>query len=185
MAFGKICYASSAVEFDSYRLDLKSVPCPHCHSVGNLIGHGYLRGYGDQGSEKVQRGWRIFCSDRHRRKGCGRTHSVLLAGFLKRRTVTTGRLWKFLEGMLFGLSVKAAWEKMASPFCLECGYRLWKKFGSLQSKLRSLLCRKEDPKFSSLKNPLLQTIEHLKDLFPQSDCPIDEFQSHFQCSFLG
>lgn len=184
MASGRIRYVSSVVEFEKYRTQLKFLPCPHCHCVGNLNGHGFLRGYGDRGSERVQRGWRIFCSNRHRRKGCGRTYSVLLANFLKRRTVTACRLWKFLDGILSGLSIKTAWEKIASPFSLECGYRLWKKFRSLQSQIRSLLCRKGDPKFSSSKNPLLQTLEHLRDVFSSSSCPISAFQFHFQTPFF-
>lgn len=185
MAFENIRYVSSVVEFEKYRTQLKSVPCPHCHSVGNLNRHGSLRGYGDQGSEKVQRGWRILCSNRYRRKGCGHTYSVLLADFLKRRIVTASRLWKFLEGILSGLSIKTAWEKIAPPFCLEYGYRLWRKFRDLQSEIRSLLCRKSDPKLSSLKNPFLQTLQHLQNVFSSSSCPISAFQIHFQQPFLG
>lgn len=176
-------YVGSAVEFDEYRLHLKSVPCPHCRAVGNLNRHGYLRGYAEEGDERIVRGWRIFCSNRHRRKGCGRTHSVLLGGFLSRRLVNASRLWEFLDGILLGLKVKAAWEKVSGGFTLECGYRLWKKFRTLQHRLRSLLCRMGNPKPSVLKDPFFQGIEHLKSLFPGSACPVTAFQLHFQRPF--
>ncbi|QDU60273.1 hypothetical protein Pan216_11120 [Planctomycetes bacterium Pan216] len=34
-------------EFRRIHEKLKLTPCPHCHVVGTLILHGYLRGYDD------------------------------------------------------------------------------------------------------------------------------------------
>lgn len=184
MHSGKIRYVESAVEFENYRARLKSVPCPHCRTVGSLIRHGYLRGYGEEGSEKAQRGWRIFCNNRHRRKGCGRTHSILLAQHLRRRVVRAESLWKFLEGVLSGMSLKASWEKVGSLFCVECGYRLWESFVEAQHRIRTELCRIEVPAVSDLRSPFFQTIQHLSDIFTKAACPVSAFQLRFQKSFL-
>jgi len=178
-------FISSAVEFDEYRLHLKSVTCPHCRAVGHLNRHGYLRGYAERGSEQVVRGWRIFCSDRGRHRGCDRTHSVLLAEFLRRRSVRAAQFWKFLAGLLSGLNMRAAWESVASAACPQYGDRLWKVFVGLQSRLRSLLCRVQPPPSSSGKNPILQTIDHLRRVFAAADCPVSAFQIHFQRRFIG
>jgi hypothetical protein len=107
-----------------------------------------------------------------------------LAGFLKRRIVTASRLWSFFDGILSDLSIKAAWERIASPFCPEYGYHLWRKLRRLQSRIRSTLCRKDHPKPSSSKNPFLHTLQHLRDVFSSSSCPISEFQIHFQTPFF-
>ena len=40
------------------------------------------------------------------------------------RLIDAGRFWKFLMGILAGSSIKQAWEAVASPFCLEAGYKL-------------------------------------------------------------
>lgn len=180
-----VSFLESAVAFDEYRLTLKSVPCPHCRGVGNLIRHGFLRGYAEDGAERVVRGWRIYCSKRNRRKGCGHTHSVLKADLLPRRSVRAARLWQFLAGMLAALILKAAWEKTAAPFTLECGYRLWRAFVKRQSRIRTALCQLQAPPQSSLKNPLLHGIQHLRAAFVHAACPVRDFQLHFQRPFLG
>jgi len=72
-----LSFVGSAVAFDEYRTHLKSVSCPHCRAVDNLNRHGFLRGYAEEGSDRVVRCWRIFCSNRGRRRGCGRTHSKI------------------------------------------------------------------------------------------------------------
>ena len=179
-----VSYVRSAVEFNQYRLHLKSVPCPHCRAVGNLNRHGYLRGYEEEGSERVVRGWRIFCSNRGHRRGCGRTHSALLANCLRRRTVRASRLWSFFGHLKSGMTSEAAWEKISSPFSLQCGQRLWSSFVRTQSRIRSLLCRVQLPPTSSLKDSFLQTVEHLHTVFCREICPIQAFQIHFQKAFL-
>ena len=70
---------------------LKVTPCPHCRAIGALIRHGYLRGY-DEGNlrHKAVRARRIFCSNRGRRPGCGRTFSVWIATKVRRLGLTTG-----------------------------------------------------------------------------------------------
>jgi hypothetical protein len=59
---------------------LKLTLCPHCKAVGTLIRHGSRHGFDDaQPPRKVLRARRIFCRNRHRRPGGGRTVSVFLA----------------------------------------------------------------------------------------------------------
>lgn len=178
-------YVGSAVEFDEYRLHLKSVPCPHCRAVGHLNRHGYLRGYAEEGSERVVRGWRIFCSNRGRHRGCGRTHAPLLADFIRRRSVTAARFWAFLKKILSGQSVQGAWESVRSIFTVECGYRLWDAFCRFQPTLRSLLCRIQEPAPSSTRSPWIQTLEHLRAAFSTSSCPIAAWQIRFQKAFCS
>ncbi len=180
-----VSFLESAVAFDAYRFTLKSVPCPHCRGMGHLIRHGFLRGYAEEGSERVVRGWRIYCSDRGRRRGCGRTHSVLLADMLRHRTVRAQRLWKFLAAWIEGMSIKAAWEKVAARFDLDCGDRLMRTLRRFQTHLRARLCREEPPGPCLHRDALAQTLEHLRSIFPSEDCPIAAFQLHFQRPFLG
>ena len=53
------------------------------------------------------RGQRVFCSNRGRRGGCGRTFALVLAEVLPRHTVTAPLLWRWLVSWLAGLSLKA------------------------------------------------------------------------------
>jgi len=177
-------YVSSVEDFEQYRERLKFLPCPHCHAVGYLIGHGHLRGYGSEGHEKIRRGWRIFCSNRRRRKGCGRTYSILLAQFMPRHLVAADTLFRFLASVREGLTRKAAWERLHVPWTLQTGYRLWQRLCGRQSPLRSLLCRQTPAPVCHSPNPLFQLIEHLTLAFSNHPCPIVAFHLHFQQPFL-
>jgi len=178
-------YVTNQAEYDKHKAQLKLVPCPHCRVVGCLIRHGYLWGKAEKGQDKIRRGWRTFCSNRRRKKGCGRTHSFLAACFLYQRMADAQRLWQLLRGVLEGLSRKAAWERVAAPFCLETGYRLWRAFIRRQSALRSTLLRALAPPRMRSQNPHLQLIEHLQAMFPKSACPVADFQVRFQTAFLN
>jgi hypothetical protein len=180
----KTLYVSTQAEFDKHKETLKQMPCPMCRAIGNLNRHGYLKGHGEKANDEVRRGWRIFCSDRNCRTGCGKTYSILTACFLYRRMVDAKRLWLMLCGVLRGLSRKAAWEKVSYPFCLETGYRLWDAFKTGQTFIRTALLRAgSPPKMASLV-PDLQVIEHLRSTFADSDCPVSDFQARFQAPFL-
>jgi hypothetical protein len=77
---------------------LKQTPCPHCKVVGTLIRHGYLCGFDDRSPQrKTVRARRIFCSNRNARPGCGRTVSVWIADKIRRLSLTTAALWRFLH----------------------------------------------------------------------------------------
>jgi len=127
----------------------------------------------------------MFCSNRGRRGGCGRTFSIVLADILPRHTMTASLVWPWLLKLLAGLSLKAAAEKVRLPFALETVYRLRRKLRRQLDRLRARLCREQSPPVSGHSDPLLQTVEHLRQVFPCSACPPAEFQLHFQRPFLG
>jgi hypothetical protein len=176
-------YVTTQAEYDKHKSRLNQMPCPKCRVVGCLIRHGYLRGYGEGVNETVQRGWRVFCSNRGRKTGCGKTYAILLAQHLYRRLVGASRLWNFLAGLLDGACIKEAWEAVASPFRLETGYKLWSCFGRSQSAIRVSLHSMSEPQKSAL-SPLMQTIAHLRAGFPRATCPIAAYQHSFQRGFL-
>jgi hypothetical protein len=131
------------------------------------------------------RGQRVFCSNRGRRGGCGRTFALVLAEVLPRHTVTAALLWRWLVTWLAGLSPKAAAEKLRLPVALETVYRLRRKLRRQLDHLRTRLCRRCAPPPSTRADPLGQTVEHLRQVFVRSACPPAEFQLHFQRPFLG
>jgi hypothetical protein len=131
------------------------------------------------------RGQRVFCSNRGRRGGCGRTFSLCLAGILPRHTFTAPLLWQLLVRLLAGASLKAAVEQLNLSFALETVYRLRRVLRQRLETIRTLLCREQEPPASSHADPLLQTVEHLQAVFPRGECALSSFQLHFQRPFLG
>ena len=178
-------YRSDLDELDQYRMKLKQEICPHCRALGFLIGHGFLRGYGENNREEEIRGRRFFCSNRNRRQGCGRTFSVLLADRLGGFMLPATTLWSFLHRVRGGLTRKAAWEGLKGSFSLETAYRIWKRLQQAQSHIRTRLANHRDLYASSeTSNPLFELIDHLRGAFPMASCPIAAFQIQFQTPFL-
>jgi hypothetical protein len=65
---------------DQFTMDLKAdtfLQCPHCGAQGQLVSHGFV--YKKSQTYKKAVGKRLFCSNRHRKKGCGKTTRLYLA----------------------------------------------------------------------------------------------------------
>lgn len=127
----------------------------------------------------------MFCSNRGLRGGCGKTFSLVLADVLPRHTLTASLVWQWLVKLLTGLSVKAAVEALRLPFALETMYRLRRGLQRRLDLVRTRLCREQSPPVSRQSQSLLQTVEHLRAVFPDSQCPPAAFQLHFQGPLLG
>ena len=88
--------------------------------------------------------------------------------------------------VLAGLSLKAAAEKVRLPFALETIYQLRRRLRQGRwTKCERGLCREQSPPVNTHTDPLMQTVEHLQAVFPDSACPLVAFQLHFQRPFLG
>lgn len=181
-------YYRSEEEFEDIRSSLKNDPCPHCMKRGCLILHGYLYGYTeDISSEVIKRGRRIFCNDRLKRKvkGCGRTFSVLIAGFIKNHILTALSVWGFLKNIKEDASLASSFRASGNAISDTWIYRIIRKFKDNQARIRTLLLSiKDAPAIKNTKDSVIQTIEHLKSAFKDTTCPVKEFQHHFQTSFF-
>lgn len=172
------------LQFQAFYLKLKLMICPHCNLRGCLILHGYLYGYSDRGNARIRRGHRIYCSNRYKKGGCGKTFSVLAAGVLPKFTVSADSLWRFLENIKNGLEPARAFRMTGCRMTQSAVYRLFKKFWDNQARIRSFLSRIKDPPAAHVQSPAIQTILHLHSAFNDAACPITDFQCHFQTSFF-
>jgi hypothetical protein len=158
---------------------LKITPCPHCQTVGTLNRHGTLRGFDDSNPQPTLRARRIFCSNRDRRPGCGRTFSVWLADKIRRLSITTATLWTFLQ-LAVVVPIATAIKAINCTRSERTFQRIWKRFDRAQSAIRTaLLGRGPPPEFpaTSVRRPAAaQVIAHLQASFPNTDCPIAAFQ---------
>jgi hypothetical protein len=182
------CFACDKEALNLWLLafNLKTQQCPFCNCCESLNRHSFL--YGNDPnlvSGERLRGQRIFCCDRGQRGGCGRTFSVFLADVLPRFTVTASLLWQLLYLLVDGKSVQAAALSLRLPFASETLYHLLHRLRLRLDILRTCLCKIATVPQSSKSDPLLQTVEHLQAAFPGADCPIGEFQAHFQSALLG
>lgn len=133
----------------------------------------------------VVRGQRVFCSDRGQRSGCGKTFPLFVADVLPRHTFTAGLLWALLRKLLDGATIRAATQALRLPFSLEAIYGIVRRLRHRLDAVRSLLCRERPPPVGTQTDPLHQTLNHLRQLFPQGTCALAAYQNHFQRALLG
>ncbi len=185
MSFSSTVYLNDAAALEAFHHNLKLRACPSCAQTGHLIFHGALVGYGCHGSERPKRGQRVFCSNRLRRRGCGKTFSVLFSLLLKARITPAAVVVKFITTVLAGACRRAAWLSFRHSFSLESGYRIWRDWVGHQVYLRTWLCRKIPPPNSEHRGDgLAQTWDHLCSAFAGRACPVAAFQEHFQQPFF-
>jgi hypothetical protein len=170
---------------------IKLTSCPHCKIVGALIGHGFLRGFDERSPQrKAVRARRVFCSNRQARPGCGRTFSVWLADKIRRLSLTSGALWRFLQctvasGILAAIATLDSWLSDRTM------QRIWQRFHRGQSKIRTALWEHCPPPESLPRPPTnpahqaaAQVIAHLLAAFPDVNCPIADFQLTMRTFFM-
>jgi hypothetical protein len=165
---------------------LKTMACPHCKQIGSLIRHGFLRGYDPMHLRgKTVRARRVFCNNRNRSTGCGRTFSVWTADKIKRLFLTADCLWEFLQQAVLTGNKRQSFQSLESRLSDSAPYRIWKRFHQAQSAIRTALntlCK--PPKIAS-KQPAELTLAHLLAAFNQHPLdPIAAFQVTLQTFFV-
>lgn len=159
---------------------LKLTGCPHCRAVGTLVRHGSLTGFDDaRPPRKTLRARRVFCSNRHRRAGCGRTVSVWRADVIRRLGPTTRTVWGFLRRAVTG-TLAAAVRGTHGGRSERTLRRLWKRFDHAQSRIRTALFGRcpppTGPPDPGPRPAAAQVLAHLHAAFPDPDCPLAAFQ---------
>ena len=180
----RIC--ASQNDIDQLYTRLKITACPHCKSVGNLIKHGFLRGY-DQHHQlnKTVRATRVFCSNRNRASGCGRTFSVWLADRVKQLYLSADSLWQFLSGAASSGNKLQAFRSLDSGLSDSAPYHIWRRFLNAQAAIRTALSRLCQPPQCAAACPAQLTLAHLREVFKEHPLsPIAAFAATFQTFFL-
>jgi hypothetical protein len=171
------CARYAGVEDPAF--SLKQSPCPHCGCRGSLNRHSRALGNDPLTTNgQLLRGRRVFCSNRGRRGGCGRTFSIVLADVLPRHTLTASLVWQWLVKLLAGLSVKAAAEKLRLPFALETVYRLRRSLRQGLDKVRTRLCREQSPPASGqAKGKVERFFRTVRDQFLARDLDLSSLEA--------
>ena len=178
-------FCSTQEEFDLVFANLKVSACPHCKCVGTLIRHGVLRGNGQGTERKSVRAYRIFCSNRSRAKGCGRTFSIWLADKVKRLRLNANDLWTFLKQAVTCGNKMQAFRSLNWELSDSAPYRIWKRFVEAQAAIRTALHPMCKPPDVISNQPAATTLAHLEAAFTRHPCgPIAAFQATLQTSFL-
>lgn len=107
---------------------------------------------------------------------------MLKSKFLKGFMISAVALSGFLKNISEGLCPAKAFEYPGSQMHKRSAHRIFTKFKHKQSHIRTLLTKINDPPDLIDKDPVMQTITHLRAVF--KGCMVSQFQQYFQISFL-
>ena len=175
-------------EWSAIAEQLKHTPCPHCKVVGALNRHGFLFGFDEQNlKHKTIRARRVFCSNRQARPGCGRTFSIWIADKIRRLSLTTACLRRFLLLAAAG-SLAAAIRAADGHLSDRSWQRLWRRFRLGQAMIRTALSGLCPPPPLPAPAPgqpaAAQVLAHLQAAFPHAACPLAAFQHTLRTFFV-
>ena len=177
-------FVANESDLELTQLAAKQLPCEHCGRIGSLNGHGLVRGYGAGGGAGQLRGRRLYCSNRGRRPGCGRTRMIWLSAVIPGFVARTRTLWKVLSAIARGQSLRSLWRSSPRDFTLRSVYRWRACLREALPHLRSRLLQTCDPPTSKSREPLTQLREHLRRAFPFAENPASAFQDGGSTSLL-
>ncbi len=158
--------------------------CEHCRRVGWLVGHGRVLGYAERSSERVVRGRRLFCSNRGRRHGCGRTIAVRLASVVVRHVVRADTWFALFVALAHGARCAAAWRS-SSTMSPRTGYRLRDRLAHARHALRTTLFSRAPPPETESASADAQLVAHLHAVLGADLASFDRYQHAFQRSLLA
>jgi hypothetical protein len=111
-----------------------------------------------------------------------------LADKIRRLSLTTGTLWRFLQRAVAG-GIRAASRVADCHLSERTWQRIWQRFHQGQSKIRTALSALCSPPELPLpaqpsRRPAAQVLAHLRAAFPGADCPIAAFQQTLRTFFV-
>ncbi len=134
---------------------------------------------------KTIRAQRVFCNNRTRSAGCGRTFSVWTADKIKRLFLNADSLWEFLQQAALTGNQRQAFRSLESRLSDSAPYRIWRRFQRAQSAIRTALGTLCKPPQIASGQPAQLTLAHLEAAFSQHPLgPIAAFQVTLQAFFV-
>lgn len=133
-------YYRSLQAIEQQTRQLAFAQCVHCHQRRQLVSHGFIRKK-QVGAEPVAVGKRVFCSNRDRRTGCGRTMQLYLDVTVRYLHYAGSALVAFMLSLIGGASIHRAYLQATGCATPRNAYRWLKRLDAQLSCYRSLLHR--------------------------------------------
>lgn len=167
---------------------LDNEPCLHCRQTHQLVSHGFIHKK-RVGADPEAIGKRVFCSNRNRHTGCGRTMQLYLDSTVRYLHYAGSQVVAFVLALMAGMTVQQAYCQTTGTADPRHAYRWLNWLCAQLSCYRSLAHRpalpdSDAPATSSpvWRGLLDSTFQWLLVRFGQPLCT--HYQQHTQRSFL-
>ena len=130
-------YYPSLQAIEQQTMQLGSEQCVHCKQAHQLVSHGFIRKK-RMGGEPEAVGKRVFCSNRHRYTGCGRTVQLYLDSTLRYLHYAGITVVAFVLALITGMTNQRAYHHATGAATPRNAYRWLNRLGAQMSAYRSL-----------------------------------------------
>lgn len=130
-------YYPSLQAIHQQTLQLELEQCQHCRQTHQLVSHGFIRKKRNAGDPQAV-GKRVFCSNRLRRTGCGRTMQLYLDATLRYLHHAGSAVVAFVLSLLAGVSTAVAYMHATGADTPRHAYRWLLRLHAQISTYRSL-----------------------------------------------
>jgi hypothetical protein len=184
----QIYYPSlSAIQQQTLQLD--HAQCTHCRQTQQLVSHGFVRKK-RVGAAPQAVGKRVFCSNRNRRTGCGRTMQLYVDSIVRHLHHAGCCVVAFVLSLMAGMTIQRAYRQATGAATPRHAYRWLNRLGAQLSVYRSLSHRpplQDAAAIVAANRPvrlasLMSTFTALLQQFEQPLCAA--YQSQLQRPFL-
>jgi hypothetical protein len=141
-------FFSSLSDIERYTQTLYYEPCQHCKQTKHLLSHGYVRK--KTCHQPIAK--RIFCSNRHQHKGCGRTTQLYVDSVIPAFHYDGVAIIAFLIAFIQGMTITQAYQSATHAASARNAFRWLHKTMFRLSDFRSLFPVLPQPKFDILHN---------------------------------
>lgn len=130
-------YYSSLSAIEQQTMHLYEVACRHCQKIGQLISHGFIHKK-QVGADPVPIGKRVYCSNRHKHTGCGRTIQLYLDQTVRYLHYTGAAVVAFVLSLIAGAPIQHAYQDATGTATPRNAYRWLNRLCGQLSTYRSL-----------------------------------------------
>lgn len=130
-------YYPSLQAIEQQTMQLGSEQCVHCKQAHQLVSHGFIRKK-RVGGEPEAVGKRVFCSNRHRYTGCGRTLRLYLDSTVRYLHFAGTAVVAFVLSLIAGSTIQHAYHHATGAATPRNAYRWLNRLCAELSIYRSL-----------------------------------------------
>lgn len=174
-------FFSSTAEIFKFFESISILQCPHCMKSGFFKRHSKIYRIFNKSEFNGQR---LFCSDRGKNKGCGKTIPILLATYLPSTKFYVSYIWDFFKHYSCDKTIISSWEEAGYNAYVKSPYKFVQKIKQSFSKTKTLLSSICKPPVAQYSKSIFVIYNHLIKAFPHSNNPLKEFIIRFNTSII-
>lgn len=167
-------YYPSLIAIEQQTAQLDHASCRHCQRTQQLVSHGYIRKK-QRLADPIAVGKRVFCSNRQRYTGCGRTMQLYLDQTVRYLHYSGAAVVAMVLALIAGATIQQAYQQATHTTTARNAYRWLTRLCAQLTAYRSVTHRAPLPSVGADHAQHPPRVARLQILLPSFTSLIDHF----------